>query len=97
MAIYSVTAGMIGVHDKTLVASTVDAVNFADDPHIVEIISDGTAAIYVTIDGSEPTVGGANTHVLPALPCSRTLMHTGDSRPLKLISSGSPTYSVMVV
>ena len=49
MASYTVTASEIGTHGKTLVASTVDAVTFADDVPRVTIISDGAAATVVKL------------------------------------------------
>jgi hypothetical protein len=97
MAIYTVATGMVGVHAKTLVANTLDAVNFTDDPNTVEIVSDGAAAIYVSVDGVNATVAGANTYVLPAVACSRTIPHPGNPRAVKLISAGTPVYSVMAV
>lgn len=96
MAVYSVAAGMVGVHAKTLVANTIDAVNFATDPQHVEVVSDGAAAIYVSVDGVDPTVAGANTYVLPAAVCARTIPHGGSPHAVKLISAGTPTYSVQV-
>lgn len=96
MAVYTIAAGKVAVHDKTLAGSTVDAVNFAEDPGEIEILTDGAAALYFTIDGTTPTVSGASTYVLPAVACSRTIKHPG-TQPVRLISSGTPKYSVMVV
>lgn len=93
MAVYTVAAGQLAVHNKTLAANIVDAINFDVDPSAVEIQTDGAAAIYVTTDGSTPTVGGANTHLIPAIAGSRFIRHGGD-RGLRLISAGTPTYSV---
>lgn len=95
MAVYNVGTGKVGVHDKTLAANVVDAVNFADDPGEVEIVSDGAAKLYVTVDGTAPTVSGDATYLLPAVPCSRVIAHPGDPRAVKLISVGTPVYSVM--
>lgn len=93
MAVYTVAAGQLAVHNKTLAANVVDAINFDVDPSAVEIQTDGAAEIYVSTDGSTPTVGGANTHLIPATAGSRFIRHGGD-RGLRLISAGSPTYSV---
>lgn len=95
MAVYDVGTGKVGVHDKALAANVMDAVNFADDPGAVEVVSDGAAKVYVSVDGSAATVGGANTYLLPAVACSRVIEHPGDPRAVKLISAGTPVYSVM--
>lgn len=96
MASYTVPAGEIGVHE-TLVASTADSVTFTDDITEVEVLNrDGAAEIYFTVDGSTPTVGGENCRVLPAAIGGLELrVEHGDV--VKLISSGTPTYSVSVV
>ena len=44
----------------------VDTFTFASDLDSVTIISNGTAAAYYTLDGSTPTVSGANCFPLPA-------------------------------
>jgi hypothetical protein len=94
MAVHNIPEGGFAVHDKQLTANTVDTVNFSHDPQKVEVLSDGTAEIYVTVDGSDPTVGGASTYKLPARPCVRVISHVSRIKPVKLISSGTPTYSV---
>lgn len=107
MATYTVPNGHIGAHAKTLVAATVDTVTFALGstgtpgwarmPKQVEILTDGTADIYVTVDGSTPTVAGTATYRVPALP-GATVIDLNDSQTtaveVKLISAGTPTYSV---
>lgn len=97
MATYTLTAGQIAAHAKTLTASTVDTVTFAADVQgNVRIVNlDGTDRIYITTDGSTPTVGGAATHVLPAAMSVLELDITGAS--VKLISAGTPTYSVEAI
>lgn len=95
MASHTVASGAVGAHHKTLTASTVDTVTFADDIKDVEIVSNGSAALYVTTDGTAPTVGGATAHYLPASASVRTVRVLGSSGTVvKLISSGTPTYSV---
>lgn len=108
MANYTVPNGHIGAHAKTLVASTVDTVTFALGstgtpgwarmPKSVEIISDGAADIYVTVDGTVPAVAGTPCYRVPAFP-GATVLDVRDSNPVdevvvKLISAGTPTYSV---
>lgn len=96
MASYSVSASEHGAYAKTLVASTVDTVTFDKDVDTVEVVSDGSAAIYVTVDGSTPTVAGAATYELPAdaIAVRRIVVPTSGDTVVKLISSGTPVYSV---
>lgn len=84
----------IAAHGFTLVGATVDTVTFFDNPPEVEVLSDGAAEIYVTTDGSTPTVGGDNTYIVPALPCARVISRSDPTAPVKLISSGTPKVSV---
>jgi hypothetical protein len=58
---------------------------------------DGLAAIYGTLDGSTPTVGGTNCFCVPAAIGSVQIAFTqggGQNVVVKLISSGTPTYHV---
>lgn len=95
MASYTIAANEIAAHDKTLVAATVDTVTFTDDVDAIEVVTDGAARLYYTVDGSTPTVGGANTRMLSAA-ISRAVVATPSGSPpaVKLISAGTPTYSV---
>lgn len=96
MANYSIAAGQRAVHDKTLVANTVDVVTVTPSVRQIEILSDGIAAIYVTIDGSTPTVSGSNTIKVPSGSASSTVVDTPATlgEVVQLISSGTPKYSV---
>lgn len=96
MANYTVGAGEIGAHAKTLTPNTVDTVVFDDDLAYVEVVSDGAADLYFTVDGAPaPTVGAAGAHYMPALPCSRVVQSIGDGgTTVRLISTGSVKYSV---
>lgn len=96
MAEYTVKKDAIGAHAKQLSAAAVDTVVFEDDLDFVEIVSDGAAAIYVTVDRPAPTVGGSEAYFLPAAPCARTLSARsgGGGTAVRLISAGTPTYSV---
>lgn len=108
MADYGVPAGHVGAHAKTLVAAAVDTVTFelgstgtpgwAGVPKTVEVLSDGAADMYVTTNGSVPTVGGSHCYRVPAL-AGATVIDVRDSDAtdevvVKLISAGTPTYSV---
>lgn len=95
MASHSVAANEIGAHNKTLVAATVDTVTFADDLAAVEVFTDGSEDIYFTVDGSTPTVAGANCWFLPtAMSVRRVVVPASGGTVVKLISSATPTYSV---
>lgn len=97
MATYTVAANERGVH-KTLVANTVDTVNFSKDCDRVEIINrDGAAELYFTTDGADPTVGGNNALMLPAAIGSYVATAVGGLSVVKLIANGTPAYSVLEV
>jgi hypothetical protein len=91
-----------------LVAATVDTVTFevgtpgtpgyARLPKEIEVLTDGSADIYVTVDGSTPTVAGTHCWRVPAA-AGVTAIDVRDSDPsdpvvVKLISTGTPEYSV---
>jgi hypothetical protein len=81
----------------TLTASTVDTVTFPSHVPEVEVVNmNGAGALYFTVDGSTPTVGGLSTRVLPAAVGSRTVRVkvTGDATVVKLISSAAVQYVV---
>lgn len=95
MASYDVKAEALGAYEKTLVANTVDKVSFVDDLSFVEVFSDGAAAIYLTVDGSAPTVHGEDCYFLPATASVRKIeAGRGQATVVQLISAGTPTYSV---
>lgn len=80
----------------TLTAATVATVTLESDYNNVEIVNvDGAAAVYVTIDGTTPTVAGDDTIVLPAAIGSVELEpQTATATVVKLISAGTPKVSV---
>ena len=97
MAEYKVEAGQIGAYEKVLSASTVDTVVFEERVTTVRIISDGTAAIYFTTNGTAPTVKGQADFQVPkgALTFTEEITEgAGTTLTVKLISEGTPTYSV---
>ena len=105
MASYSVAAsgGEVAANDKTLVANTVDTVTFDQAVGGIEVLTDGSAAVYFTIDGTAPTVSGSHCYKVPSAPGSTTSLvfmvpgwHSAVSQ-VQLISSGTPTYSVIRV
>jgi hypothetical protein len=95
MAEHVVPARAIGAHSRQLEAEVVDTVTFADDLRVVEVVSDGAAELYFTVDGGMPEVGDPFAHYMPAVPSSRTIgSGRGGATVVKLISPGTPTYSV---
>jgi hypothetical protein len=109
MASHVVPSGHIGAHAKTLVAATADTVTYELGtvgalgwnrmPQAIEILTDGVADIYVTTDGTAPTVGGSHCWRVPAV-AGASRIDLGDQQAVntpvvvKLISAGTPTYSV---
>jgi hypothetical protein len=97
MADHSIAASDRAKHDFALTASTVDTVTFTGtDVGTLQIQSDGTAAVYYTLDGSTPTVGGGNCFRIPAaVSVDEVQPQTGSATVVKLISSGTPTLSIV--
>jgi len=95
MAAHSVAATEPGIRAKTLTAATVDTVTFDRDCDAVEVYKDGPA-VYFTVDGSTPTVAGNNSYELPGTGegALEVEVPTSGDTVVKLISSGTPTYSV---
>lgn len=98
---------MTGAHG-TLVANTVATASVTADSDIqvsnvateqstkVEVLNrDGTAEIYFTVDGTTPTVGGTGCYVLPAAIGAYSVEGVRGSVTVKLISAGTPAYSVI--
>lgn len=99
MATYAVAtlSNEIGTPAFTLVADTVDTVQFDRDLGGLEIISDGAAAIWYTLDGTTPEVNGDRSYYLPAAPCvDRRDPPQNASTTIKFISPGTPTVRVQV-
>lgn len=96
MASRTITAGDLALHEAALVADTEDSVTFARyEGNVTVLIHPGTATpVYVTIDGSAATVGGANCRAV--WPGYALQMQSPLSGPLavRLISAGSATYSI---
>src|SRR5690242_1280724 len=92
---YTVAANDIAKHAFTLTANTVETVTFAGNIAAAEVISDGAAACFYTVDGSTPAVNGGNCYILPAGTTSvDTRRMDGSADVLKFISTGTPTLSV---
>ena len=96
MATYTVSADAIGTSLFTMTANTADVVTFTDDLTDVEVVSDGAAAVYYTIDGSTPSINGANCYYLPSGVASVDARkpRTDGGTVVKLISAGTPSVRV---
>jgi hypothetical protein len=89
MAVYS--------HHATLVASTVDTVDLLDMAVPILITNRGATDIYVRFDGTNPVVGADNTFIVQANTAKIFNLGGGlypPDRTVKLISVGTPSYSV---
>jgi len=81
----------------TLTASTVKTVSLtlANVTSITVHFVSGTGPIYFTVDGSTPTVGGADTYVLHDGLKARSIgINSVDDPDVKLISATADGYSV---
>lgn len=96
VADYTVPAKHIGVHAKTLIAGTQDSVTFlGSDLAEVEILSNGSADIYVHFGPGNATVAGTDCYrIMAAMGATVLPVDTSGDTVVKLISSGTPTYSV---
>lgn len=98
MATYAMGPGEHGAYAKTTSPDVIDVVSFEDDIAAVEVFSDGSAALYVTIDGTDPVVGDPRSWELPAggdvARVLRVQDTSGAAIVVKLVSAGAVTYSV---
>lgn len=99
MANHTVAKNAVGEHDVVLTPNVVETVTFSQQVIPVEVISDGTAAVYYTLDGTDPAVGADQCYELPAgSPAvdtrTRGVLDSSAPTVVKLISTGSPTISV---
>jgi hypothetical protein len=87
----------IAVYSVALTAATEDTVTFARDCDYVRVYNDtGTAAIHFTVNNTAATVGGSKTYrVAAAAGAYKDVSVPGaGNTTVRLISSGTPTYSV---
>jgi hypothetical protein len=98
MPTHTLAAGEIAAHAMRLTPNTVETVIFPDALVSVEIVADGAAAVYYTVNGAAPAVGGANTYLLPAgavaVDVRNTVGNVDALTTVKMISSGAPLVSV---
>lgn len=96
MGSHTIAAGHVAKHGVTLTASTVETFTFTDNIGVVEVMSDGAADVFYTVDGSTPTIAGPNTYRLPAggFTVDTRALAPGHPDQLRAISAGTPTLSV---
>jgi hypothetical protein len=99
VAKFQIAKSEVGLYEETLAANAVDTVEFASNLPKVEVSKDDGAAIYFTVDGGEPSVKGKGCYYLPAGFGSVREVLSKPNQPtvVKLISAGTPTYSVAKV
>lgn len=99
MAAVAVATGTFAAYGEVLDANTVDTVTFADNYANVRVIFDaGTFPLYVTVDGTAPTVAGAASHRVPAVVGAYLDFDVDavvGSPVVKIISGGTSTYSII--
>jgi hypothetical protein len=95
MASYAAT---LATH-QTLTAATVDTVTFDSDCNSVEVKnrSTGTDSVSFSVDGSTPTALGVNTYYVGPGEALIVDVPTSGNSVVKLISAGTPAYSVTKV
>ena len=87
-------AGIRQAH-ATLVAATVDTVTMSGGLHKrAELVNHGTDVIYFRLDGTDPVVAADENEVL--LGSERLAISLPSDGVVKVISAGTPTYSVIV-
>lgn len=80
----------------TLTAATVDTVTFQERHPAVEVVNRATTGdIYFTVDGTTPVSAANDTYYVgPGQSIVVDLPHASDPDAVKLISAGTPAYSV---
>lgn len=91
---------MAYVRHQALVAATVATFTPTGNASTIEVVNrSGTAEVFVTADGSTPSVGGNDCDIVPALAGASTVIRrpTVADVTIKAISSGTPTITVRAV
>lgn len=98
---YTLSATEVAINAKTLVAGAAnfDTITISRSASEIEIENheaSGGSRIYVTVDGTDPTLGGKQEYGVPP-SAVRTIQVNSLKNPrvVKVASSGTPTYSVV--
>jgi len=95
MATYTVSAGDIAAHAKTLTIDSEDVVDFPADLEGVEVlVHSGDNPVYFTVNRTAATVAGGNTHVAVTGVPVRVPVGTSGNTQVRLISAAACVYSV---
>lgn len=79
----------------TLTAGQVSTVTFTVNVNRVQVWADGTAVVYLTTDGTAPTIDGRQCYEIPGNALGEyPTPDTGKADVVKLISVGSPVVRV---
>jgi hypothetical protein len=91
--------GIVRVGHGTLVATTVDKMDFVNYYSRLRVVNRGSGDIFVSTDGAtDPTVAGAEFDVVPAntsVIVGVKVEPAAGTCEIRLISSGTPAYSVV--
>ena len=82
------------IQHGTLVAATVATVTLDSDHSNVEILNRGTDEIFFTVDGAAPTVDGNDVEIVPGGSALQVAAPKKGATVVRLISTGTPKYSV---
>lgn len=79
----------------TLTAATVDTVTFSGEHPAVEVVNRATSGdIYFTVDGTTPVSAANDTYFVGPGQALTVSLPTSQPDAVKLISAGTPAYSV---
>lgn len=102
-----VSAGEVAAH-PTLTANVVEVVNFTraasaapfytpNPIHEVQVVNRGADTVWVTLDGSVPTVGGRNSYVVTAGSALREPVPSRSTNTIRLLAASAVAVSVVRV
>jgi hypothetical protein len=92
------TYNVVRSKHATLIASTVDTVNFSDTPMYCITVVNRSASntIFWRLDGTDPTAAGGDDNYLTVPNSSTLVLLAEEITNVRLISSGAQNYSVIV-
>lgn len=100
MAAYTLNAGEVSAHAKTLAAATVDTVTLGVEASAVKVtMLSGTDPIYFRCDGQNPAIAGAYARIVAPMAGQAVTVNvvTPGLTKVTLIAAGASSYSVEAV
>lgn len=96
MADFTVTSKQVGAYEIALTANAARSVEFQRDLSIVEVTAlSADKSVYFTVDGSAPTVAGANCYsLLPGTNSAQVEVPTNGNTVVRLITAGTAVVNV---